>query len=38
MAKGEITIDESICKGCACYAWMCPRFAIEVYEYVETKA
>ncbi len=73
MAKGEIVIDEAICKGCgycakfcsrgciivsgerftpkgyilpdfvnpekcnACgvCAWMCPRFAIEVYKYVE---
>lgn len=72
MPKGEIVIDESICKGCgycvafcarggiktsdkitpkgyvlpvfaypekcnACgiCAWMCPRFAIEVYKYVE---
>ena len=30
MAKGEITIDESICKGCSYCAEFCARGCIEV--------
>ena len=26
------------CNACGICAWMCPRFAIEVYRYVETAA
>ncbi len=30
MAKGEITIDEKLCKGCAYCRKFCPRDCIEI--------
>jgi len=37
MAKGEITIDESICKGCGYCVAFCSRGAIEMSDKVTPK-